>query len=75
MTCKISYIVNPLTDVYLRKSNNSLLQTNEQPNPMDGHVPFLDGGQVLSKEQTTLYKDIAEVFILIQIHVAQLVFF
>lgn len=61
MTYK-SYTVNPLTDMCPGRSKNSLHQTSEQLNPMNGNVPFLDGAKVLSNEQTALYKDIAEVF-------------
>ncbi|XP_078354081.1 uncharacterized protein LOC144638724 isoform X2 [Oculina patagonica] len=42
------------------KSINSVHQTNEQLNSMNGNEPFLDGAQALSNEQTALYKDIAE---------------
>ncbi|KAL9951512.1 hypothetical protein ACROYT_G044183 [Oculina patagonica] len=48
------------TDMCPGKSINSVHQTNEQLNSMNGNVPFLDGAQALSNEQTALYKDIAE---------------
>ena len=51
--------MNPLTDLNPSKRNNSQHQTNEELNPMKGHVPFWDDGH----EQTALYKDIAEVYL------------